>query len=304
MSILSALIILLDSLNNNELNQLKEIIDDKLKIVNLENEKKDNDNVVKETELNTSTNDDSNWTEKDDEYIKNRLLELEKEILELDLNSNGSKDDYLTTINAIKEECHMIELKYSNEGDGRITSAIKENEYLSTLQKGLKLNYPSFDIEIPKERYWYDIKINNIPINLKITTGGTDNAFNKSAILFTITGKEPEKHNMNYNMWFNTIMTSKQKEIRDKKTEYHYLVVDKNSKRIILKSILDIHTYKSNPSNDLQINWNNEFENKDYNCENFKEKMKSLLTTVQVSVKKMISNINKFAEADLNEYFK
>lgn len=208
---------------------------------------------------------------------------------------------YTEAIQAIKNECTKIQLTYSKEGDGRITSAIKEKEYLDQLTQGLKNTYPDINIQIPKERYWYDIRINHIPINLKITSGGTDNAFNKVAILYTITGVEVEKRNMNYNEWFRLLRTYAMKTVRDRSTEYHYLVVDKSSNQILLKSILDIHSYKSNPCNDLQINWTNEFKNIDYKTidEEYKNKVVQLLKTIQTSVRQAIAGMKDFAEVDM-----
>jgi hypothetical protein len=208
---------------------------------------------------------------------------------------------YEETITAIKSICAKINLSYSKEGDGRLTSALKETEYLHALKTGLLENNPTYEIEIPKERYWYDVLINNIPINLKLTTGGTDNAFNKTAIVFTISGQILEKRNMNFNQWYYIVKSCPKKEKRDHKTEYHYLVVNKDSGKVMLKSILDIHTYKSNPCNDLQINWANEFKHIDHYTPDalFTEKIKELLTTVQTSVKQAISGMNEFASATL-----
>lgn len=208
---------------------------------------------------------------------------------------------YEETIQAIKTACASINCTYSNEGDGRITSAVKEAEYLDALTTALTEYDPSFQFVRPKERYWYDIAINGIPINLKITSGGTDNAFNKVAILYTMTGEEVAKRNMNYNQWFQLVRNATQKEVRDKQTEYHYLVVEKQTGHIILKSILDIHTYKSNPCNDLQINWANEFKHADYAIQDsaFQEKIKYLLRTVQNSVRQAVAGMREFAEADV-----
>lgn len=208
---------------------------------------------------------------------------------------------YEETIQAIKTACASINCTYSKEGDGRITSAVKEAEYLDALTSALMDYDPSFQFVRPKERYWYDIAINGIPINLKITSGGTDNAFNKVAILYTMTGQEVTKRNMNYNQWFQLVRNAAQKEVRDKQTEYHYLVVEKQTGHIILKSILDIHAYKSNPCNDLQINWAHEFKHADYtiNDSAFQEKTKELLRTVQQSVRQAVAGMRDFAEADV-----
>ena len=212
---------------------------------------------------------------------------------------------YSETIAAIKAECAKINLIYSSEGDGRITSAVKEKEYLDLLEKGLKQNFPTYTITRPKERYWYDVRINNIPINLKITTGGTDNAFNKVAIIYTLSGVETDKRNMNYNLFFKTIKECQKKLVRNQMTEYHYLVVNKSDGKILLKSILDIHSYKSNPCNDLQINWANEFNNIAFMTPDlkFKEKIQELLKTIQTSVRQAIAGMKDFADANIENDF-
>ena len=123
---------------------------------------------------------------------------------------SAAASSYSVTIDAIKAACARIVLSFSSGGsvDGRIVSAIKETEYLTALKTSLESSHPAFTINIPKERYWYDIRINNIPINLKLTTGGTDNAFNKVAILYSITGVEVTRRNMNFDAWFGLIRST------------------------------------------------------------------------------------------------
>lgn len=210
---------------------------------------------------------------------------------------------YSQIIHALKEECKKINLIFSKTGDGRITSANKENEYLSALEKGLKERHPSLRFEHqPVDRWWWDFRINSIPVNLKLTTGGTDNAFNKVAIIYSISGIEVEKKNMNFNQFYKVIKECPKKGKRDPMTEYHYLVVNKNDGQILLKSILDIHTFKSNPCNDLQINWANEFKHMDYVTpdESFKEKIQILMKTIQMSVIAAMSSMNEFASANID----
>jgi len=213
---------------------------------------------------------------------------------------------YIEIIQAIKEECSKINLTYSKEGDGRIISAVKENEYLSLLEKGLKEHHSSLKFENqPVERWWWDFRVNEIPFNLKITNGGTDNAFSKVAIIYTITGKEVEKKNMNFNKFFNVLKKCPRKNDRNQMTEYHYLVVNKNDGKVLLKSILDIHTFKSNPCNVLQINWSNEFKYVDFVIPdvNFKEKILQLIKTIQSSIKQEIASKIDFANANIEEEF-
>jgi hypothetical protein len=211
---------------------------------------------------------------------------------------------YRETIKAIKTECGKINLTYSKGGDGRITSAVTEKPYLDKLESGLKAIYPSFTIVRPKERFWYDIEINSIPINLKLTTGKTDNAFNKRSIVASISCSGASiTQNTNFNTLYDALKKCEKANERNPFTEYHYLAVHKNTGTILLKSILDIHTYKSNPSNILQINWDNEFKHIDYECEDFKEKRKELLKTIQTSLKKQYENSKMFIEADIDKDF-
>lgn len=206
---------------------------------------------------------------------------------------------YDHVIELIKDECKKISLKYDTGGDGRLTSAIKETEYLDLLTAGLKAADSRIVIERPKERAWFDIRIQGIPINLKISSGGSDNAFNKTAIVFTLTGKELTKKNINFNKWYGEIKNSERKSIRDKNTEYHYLVVDKETHKVLLKSILDIHTYKTNPCNIMQINWDNEFKHSEYSCEDHTKKCQELLKTIQASLRQQIESMKEFCEANL-----
>jgi hypothetical protein len=213
---------------------------------------------------------------------------------------------YTQIIQAIKDECGKINLTYSKEGDGRLTSAVKETEYLSLLEAGLKEKHPSLKFEKqPVERWWWDFRVNAIPFNLKLTTGGTDNAFNKVAILFSLTGKEVEKRNMNFNQFFKILKDTPKKTERNRMTEYHYLVVNKTDGKVLLKPILDIHTFKSNPCNDLQINWANEFLHMEFVIPDgeFQQKIQQLLKTIQTSIRQAIASMNDFANADIEAEF-
>lgn len=207
---------------------------------------------------------------------------------------------------AILEQCSRIHMQFSKGGDGRIDSACKESEYLTELQKGLAETHPDMTFVVPKERHWFDVAINGIPINLKLSEGGTDNAFNKVSIIYTLTGVETKQKNMNYNQWFSILQELPKKAIRERWSEYHYLVVNKKDcSQILFKSIMDIHEYKSNPCNDLQINWASEFAHKDeYRPDvEYKKTVRELLGTVQLSVRKAMENMKSFADVDLEKEF-
>ena len=70
-----------------------------------------------------------------------------------------------------------------------------------------------------------------------------------------------------------------------------------------MKSIFDIHTYVSNASNDLQINWKNEFLYSKYytNDIDYMKKVKELLISIQTSVKDMIERTKRFAYDDIED---
>lgn len=216
-----------------------------------------------------------------------------------------SQYSYSQTYDAVILACAYINIQFGTLEDGRITSAVKETEYLDQLEQRLLSRWPDFQIDRPKARFWYDIRINQIPINLKLTTGGTDNAFNKVAIAYSMSGEEIQKKSMNFNTWFQYLKSLAKKELRDKSTEYHYLVLNKNTGSLLFKSIFDIHSYKSNPCNDMQISWSQEFLNLDYNIsdEEYKPKVRELLKTVQKSVTQLIASMSEFAEADIDALF-
>ena len=183
--------------------------------------------------------------------------------------------------------------------DGRLDSAVNENMYLRNISHFIQSEYTNIDIVVPNVRFWYDIKINNIPFNLKLSSGGTDNAFSKSSIIYTLLGTEYSKK-VNYNDWINIIKNGSIKKTRNRLTEYHYITIFKNSGDFLVKSLIDIHTYKSNPSNILQINWKNELKNEEYETINYSEKIKEMLKTVQNSILIHFNNSNTFLNEDFS----
>lgn len=205
----------------------------------------------------------------------------------------------MQTLEAIRNAARTISVEFPRGGDGRITSAIHEGPYLARLREALG---PQFCFEIAPPRHWYDFKVDGVPINLKITEGGTDNAFNKTALLFTYSGQVPPRVTGNMNSMLGRLKDLVALSDRSPVTEYHYLVIHKRSGNFILKSILDIHTYIPNcaADNKMQINWDNEFSNQNYVAPDRREKMKELLKVVQGACRKQIENMRQFAECDID----
>jgi hypothetical protein len=205
----------------------------------------------------------------------------------------------METLEAIRNAAKTIILEYPHGEDGRITSAVKEKEYLAKLKAALG---KQFNFEIPKKRAWYDFKVDGIHINLKITDGGGDNAFNKSALVFTWGGVIPSKAPGNMNNMLSILKASPRLEQRDPLKEYHYLVVHKKTGTVLLKSIVDIHTYKVNcaAGNVMQINWNSEFKHAEHTSNNRGAKMVELVKVVQTACRKQVANMEEFAAYDID----
>jgi hypothetical protein len=207
---------------------------------------------------------------------------------------------YSETISEIVRVCKVIGLSKSSE-DGRIDSAFKEKPFLDEMKKTLLADHPTWDVVISPPRAACDVMVNSIRINLKLTDcKSSDNSMSKPSVYYSITGLTNYPASSNWNTFFDRIANGSPKKIRDKATEYHYLVKNKMTGDVLLKPIFDIHTYVSNPSNNLQINWKNEFANIEYAVSDaeYLPKVQSLLRCIQKSVRDMIENSRRFAEAD------
>lgn len=212
-------------------------------------------------------------------------------------------DEIVSEISNVSREISVIR----TSGDGRIDSAMKEGPFLAELQSRLLEKHPDWEIVISPPRASCDILINSLRINLKLTDCKTsDNSVNKPALFYSITGLTTYPYSSNWNDFLAKLSEAKQanaiKRVRERATEYHYLVKNKANGDVLLKPVFDIHTYVSNASNDLQINWKNEFANREYRTadEDYMKKVQSLLETIQTSVREMIRRTKEFAEADMN----
>jgi hypothetical protein len=226
------------------------------------------------------------------------------------LFSNTIVMDYDTTISEITTVAKTINIQKTGS-DGRIDSAMKEGPFLSKLKDTLLETHPSWEIIISPPRASCDIMINSIRINLKITEcKSSDNAMNKPSMYYSMTGSTDYPYSSTWNDFLAKLEEARVKKqikkVRERTTEYHYLVKNKETGEVLLKPIFDIHTYISNPSNTLQINWKNEFVHSEYciNDEEYIEKVQSLLKCIQKSVKEMIARTNEFAESDIDSLFK
>jgi hypothetical protein len=209
---------------------------------------------------------------------------------------------YQNITKAIRGICSNIRINFNNAGDGRLEAAIKEDEYLQLFKSRMTSAHPDIPVEIAPPRFWYDVRVGGIPINLKLTNGGTDNCMNKKAVYCSLTGLEDFPYATNWNEFWKRICDGPRKEERVHMTEYHYLVVNKANGDFILKAMLDIQNFRSNACNDLQINWKNEFKVRDVLTDDpeYDDAVKNLLSVIQTSVRMAHSTSKSFIEADIS----
>ena len=141
--------------------------------------------------------------------------------------------------------------------DGRIASIEKEEVVVDSIMK-------RFDTCVkPPPRHWYDFAIvdndRTLYFNVKLSTGRIDNANQKKGIIHSLTTVPISSipNNMNFNKFFRLVNDNLLDE-RDYFREYYYVYIDKIDHTVIIKSMLDIVHYKSNPCNFLQIDWKQE----------------------------------------------
>jgi hypothetical protein len=222
---------------------------------------------------------------------------------------------YEEIIAAVKEAARETIPPGPNAGgrnvDGRVQSYIGHEPFLEGVKEGIMRRHSSWDVSIQKDRKSCDIIVSGIRINLKISNcTSCDNANSKPEIYFSITGQREYPANSNWNQFFEALAGAKQrgeiKTRRDRKTEYHYLVLHKTNGAVLLKSIFDLTEYRSNPSNALQIHWGREFEHETALTPDseYLRKVTTLLACLQESVRMMIDMSRNFADANIGDFIR
>lgn len=154
-----------------------------------------------------------------------------------------------------------IEASGAINGEMRIAS-LKDEENIRKLILGQSA-FKKY-VKKPPPRSCGDIlvKMNGIwqPVNIKTTKGTIDNATSKTGIVFAFTDLflETIPAQMNENRMWELIEEHK-KHVEGK--DYWYLTFDKNNmSQVRAYGLKQIRHWKSNPSNDLQIHWEKQWE--------------------------------------------
>ena len=139
-----------------------------------------------------------------------------------------------------------------NSPDGRINSALNEDEIINILSS-------KFIIERPDTRDWYDFSFkqndNFYPVNIKISTTKTaDNLNCKLGIYYALTGELPDFNNgVNWETYFATLS----KNIKENSKDYYFLIINKdNTKDIFATSLKCLTNLVANGNNlPFQVKW-------------------------------------------------
>jgi hypothetical protein len=181
--------------------------------------------------------------------------------------------------------------------DGRINSIYDENMIIQILEK----HYGDAYVRRPTQtRHWYDVKIKSqykwIPFNIKVSTGGTDNALCKKAFVYSLSTLTEEEipHAMSFNKMIELVEENKNTE-REIEKEYYYIYIDKKDGTIMIKSMCDIQYYVANAQNWLQINWSKEKQHNmiDHYIESVDEAYARIRKVMGDSLRKLLETSDK-----------
>ena len=153
--------------------------------------------------------------------------------------------EYLNTLTIAVSESHE---------DGRVNSIDDEDTIIDLLVEKYGDN-----IEKPKARCWWDVKIFGHPLNIKSSNFKSgDNFSSKLALLYALTDIPEEE--IKANSW-----KSFQEKLKEHKGEnnrdYYIIVLSKVDGKVYLQSLKSLRKINSNGNNlPFQVNWGNNTE--------------------------------------------
>lgn len=183
----------------------------------------------------------------------------------------------------------------AEHADGRVNSLANEAEIIALIEK-------RFRTRASRVRAWCDTQLYDrasrqwIPFNIKVSTGGQDNAMNRKAIVYTFTtlAEDAIPARMNDNAMVDLIKTHG-RTARNPAREYYYLYVDKRDGRVLARSMCDIQNYRDNASNLLQINWGAE-KRASVKFKGLTAARRLIIRTIQTSLKKARAGSQRLVE--------
>lgn len=182
-----------------------------------------------------------------------------------------------------------------NSSDGRLNSAINEDEILSDLESYC-LSNEWFSVTMnlklvkPKARSWYDFAIESedrtffLPVNIKVSEcHSADNLNCKLGLYYALTGLIPDFNNgISWEDYFEKLYNNIDTNMNN---DYYFLIVDKkNRERVFYTSLKTINTLSPNGNNlPFQCKWDDNIE-RNFRCH--KNSKTFLLTNLGESIRR------------------
>lgn len=162
--------------------------------------------------------------------------------------------EYLKTNNLVAES--------NINGEGRVASLKDEESVITFLKESDKFSKYVVDVAARKAGDFYLLDYDSVTIhiiNIKTTSGSTDNATCKIGFLWAFTDMQLDELPSNINLlkWHELM---EKRKTDNPNRDYWYLTFDKRDMtNVFLRGAKQIINWKHNPSNYLQINWKSEW---------------------------------------------
>jgi hypothetical protein len=136
--------------------------------------------------------------------------------------------------------------------DGRVNSIDDEDTIIDLLIE----KYGAENIEKPKERNWWDVKVFGYPLNIKSSKYGSaaDNFSSKAAILYALTNLDESE--VNVSSWKKFQDALKNNSTDDNNRDYYIFTLNKVTNEVHLASLKTLAKITPNGNNlPFQIKW-------------------------------------------------
>jgi hypothetical protein len=138
-----------------------------------------------------------------------------------------------------------------NHEDGRVNSITDEDTIIDILVEKYGDN-----IEVPKARDWWDVKVFGYPLNIKSSKFGSaaDNFSSKAAILYALTDLPEDKVKVSSWKKFQQALANNSSD--DNQRDYYIFALNKTTNEVHLSSLKTLSKINPNGSNlPFQIKW-------------------------------------------------
>jgi len=144
-------------------------------------------------------------------------------------------------------------IKASNHyEDGRVNS-IEDEETIIAMLKEI---CGEGNVQEPPLRHWYDVKIYDIPVQIKSSSGGSDNFSSKKSIAYAFTNLTESEVDGMSNRWqdFDEMVANRRDDNNNR--DYDIIVLDKKEGKVYHRTLKTLSVLTCNGSNlPFQINW-------------------------------------------------